>query len=158
MRKYLSITGVFEFEEMAQESLGVVPGDSQLSSKKKTVVSRSWMLLDSSGHGTLLDLDKYAIMRRFSINARDLRILDPMLSYPSTILGREKAIVLNLEVRLNFLLLLYLCFLVFFFPFFFRFCSTSPHLGSQHIKAIITTEEVITPFFLNGFLFSLLLC
>lgn len=93
---------------MAQESL-VVPVDSQLSSKKKTVVSRSWMLLDSSGHGTLLDLDKYAIMRRFPINARDLRILDPMLSYPSTILGREKAIVLNLE----------------------------------HIKAIITTEEVL---------------
>lgn len=123
MRKYLSITGVFEFEEMAQESLGVVvPGDSQLSSKKKTVVSRSWMLLDSSGHGTLLDLDKYAIMRRFPINARDLRILDPMLSYPSTILGREKAIVLNLEVRLNFFSTLTLtCVFWFFFPIFLSF-------------------------------------
>lgn len=134
MRKYLSITGVFEFEEMAQESLGVVPGDSQLSSKKKTVVSRSWMLLDSSGHGTLLDLDKYAIMRRFSINARDLRILDPMLSYPSTILGREKAIVLNLEVRLNFLLLLYLCFLGFFFFHFSFVFAQLLHIWARSIS------------------------
>ncbi|GKE31671.1 magnesium transporter MRS2-2-like protein, partial [Tanacetum coccineum] len=31
------------------------------------------------------------------IHARDLRILDPLLSYPSAILGRERAIVLNLE-------------------------------------------------------------
>eukprot|EP00850_Spirogloea_muscicola_P006236 SM000029S10531 [mRNA] locus=s29:647963:650499:- [translate_table: standard] len=36
-------------------------------------------------------------MRRVSIPARDLRILDPTLSYPSTVLGREKAIVVNLE-------------------------------------------------------------
>uniref|UniRef100_J3LSQ0 Magnesium transporter n=2 Tax=Oryza brachyantha TaxID=4533 RepID=J3LSQ0_ORYBR len=48
-------------------------------------------------------------MHRVDINARDLRILDPLLSYPSTILGRERAIVLNLE----------------------------------HIKAIITAEEVL---------------
>lgn len=36
-------------------------------------------------------------MRRTGLPARDLRILDPMLTYPSTILGREKAIVINLE-------------------------------------------------------------
>ncbi|RZC94510.1 hypothetical protein C5167_026241 [Papaver somniferum] len=36
-------------------------------------------------------------MRRTGLPARDLRILDPVLSYPSTILGREKAIVVNLE-------------------------------------------------------------
>lgn len=47
----------------------------------------------------MLDVDKYVIMRRVQIHARDLRILDPMLSYPSTILGREKVIVLNLEVN-----------------------------------------------------------
>ncbi|KAK8919197.1 Magnesium transporter MRS2-I [Platanthera zijinensis] len=65
--------------------------------KKKAQVSRSWILLDSSGEGTILDVDKYAIMHRVQIPARDLRIIDPLLSYPSTILGREKAIVLNLE-------------------------------------------------------------
>ena len=36
-------------------------------------------------------------MRRTGLPARDLRVLDPMLSYPSTILGRERAIVVNLE-------------------------------------------------------------
>ncbi|KAF3640692.1 Magnesium transporter MRS2-I [Capsicum annuum] len=75
----------------------------------KTGVSRSWILVDNKGQTSILDLDKYAIMKRVSIHARDLRILDPLLSYPSAILGREKAIVLNLE----------------------------------HIKAIITTEEVL---------------
>ncbi|KAK4732029.1 hypothetical protein R3W88_025017 [Solanum pinnatisectum] len=75
----------------------------------KTGVSRRWILVDSKGQSSILDLDKYAIMKRVSIHARDLRILDPLLSYPSAILGREKAIVLNLE----------------------------------HIKAIITTDEVL---------------
>ncbi|KAF2294375.1 hypothetical protein GH714_009822 [Hevea brasiliensis] len=36
-------------------------------------------------------------MRRTGLPPRDLRILDPLLSYPSTILGRERAIVINLE-------------------------------------------------------------
>lgn len=71
------------------------------AAKKKTQSSRSWILLDSAGQGTVLDVDKYAIMHRVQIHARDLRILDPLLSYPSTILGREKAIVLNLEVPLT---------------------------------------------------------
>ncbi|XP_047954488.1 magnesium transporter MRS2-I-like [Salvia hispanica] len=77
--------------------------------KKKGSGSRSWILLDSSGQEVVLDVDKYAIMHRVQIHARDLRILDPLLSYPSTILGRERAIVLNLE----------------------------------HIKAIITSDEVL---------------
>lgn len=65
--------------------------------------------MDCNGEETILDADKYEIMHRVQIHARDLRILDPLLSYPSTILGREGAIVLNLE----------------------------------HIKAIITAEEVL---------------
>ncbi|XP_057721805.1 magnesium transporter MRS2-I-like isoform X3 [Arachis stenosperma] len=76
---------------------------------KKTALSRSWILLHKDGTGTILDVDKYAIMRMVEIHARDLRILDPLLSYPSAILGREKVIVLNLE----------------------------------HIKAIITAQEVL---------------
>ncbi|XVF28708.1 hypothetical protein REPUB_Repub15cG0053300 [Reevesia pubescens] len=89
----------------------VVPLDPQavVTVKKKAQPSRSWVLLDSMGETTLLDIDKYAIMQRVNIHARDLRILDPLLSYPSTILGRDRAIVLNLE----------------------------------HIKAIITSEEVL---------------
>ncbi len=44
-----------------------------------------------------MEAGKHAIMRRACLPARDLRILDPVLSYPSTILGREHAIVVNLE-------------------------------------------------------------
>ncbi|KAE8668063.1 Magnesium transporter MRS2-I [Hibiscus syriacus] len=88
-----------------------VPADPQavVTVKKKAQPSRNWVLLDSTGETTLLDVDKYAIMHRVNIHARDLRILEPLLSYPSTILGRDGAIVLNLE----------------------------------HIKAIITSEEVL---------------
>ncbi|XP_074366555.1 magnesium transporter MRS2-I-like [Apium graveolens] len=81
----------------------------QESLKKKTTISRSWILIDTNGESKILEMDKYDIMQRVPIYARDLRILEPLLSYPSTILGRDKAIVLNLE----------------------------------HIKAIITTEEVM---------------
>ncbi|KAL3506034.1 hypothetical protein ACH5RR_031416 [Cinchona calisaya] len=77
--------------------------------KNKAGGSWSWILMDASGEELVLEVDKYAIMHRVGIHARDLRILDPLLSYPSTILGREKAIVLNFE----------------------------------HIKAIITAEEVL---------------
>ncbi|GAB4843258.1 hypothetical protein Ancab_013224 [Ancistrocladus abbreviatus] len=84
----------------------IVPaGEAELlaavsSVKKKTAgrsQKQSWMMFDSSGQSTTLDVDKYAIIRRVHINARDLRILEPNLSYPSAILGRDNAIVLNLE-------------------------------------------------------------
>ncbi|KAK4482826.1 hypothetical protein RD792_009996 [Penstemon davidsonii] len=95
-----------------RESGCVVPADplnAVTGLSKKGAGSRSWILMDSSGQETVLDVDKYEIMHRVQIHARDLRILDPLLSYPSTILGRERAIVLNLE----------------------------------HIKAIITADEVL---------------
>lgn len=85
----------------------MVPVDPHLK-KAKILNPRSWILLSSSGEDTVLDVDKYAVMHRVQIHARDLRILDPLLSYPSTILGREKAIVVNLEV------LIVLCLAVFF--------------------------------------------
>ena len=36
-------------------------------------------------------------MKRCDLPARDLRLLDPLFVYPSTMLGRERAIVVNLE-------------------------------------------------------------
>jgi len=84
------------------------------SLKKKTAVSRNWILLDHHGKPTVLDADKHAIMRLVKIHARDLRILDPLLSYPSTILGRDKVIVLNLEANTLFPSLLLFFFLIFF--------------------------------------------
>ncbi|GMY27266.1 magnesium transporter MRS2-I-like [Fagus crenata] len=88
---------------------GATIANANATVKKKNQSARSWIVIDCSGEGTILDVDKYAIMHRVHIHARDLRILDPLLSYPSAILGRDKAIVLNLE----------------------------------HIKAIITAEEVL---------------
>ncbi|CAA2966068.1 magnesium transporter MRS2-I-like [Olea europaea subsp. europaea] len=94
---------------MGRESGYVFPADPPGGLKKKGAGSWNWILMQSSGQEIILEVDKYAIMHRVKIHARDLRILDPLLSYPSAILGREKAIVLNLE----------------------------------HIKAIITAEEVL---------------
>ena len=84
------------------------PGAVVLGKKKSMTVARSWIMMDGAGEGTVVDVDKYAIMHRVHIHARDLRILDPLLSYPSAILGRDKAIVLNLEV-FNFSPSLSLC-------------------------------------------------
>ncbi|KAK7253191.1 hypothetical protein RIF29_37709 [Crotalaria pallida] len=59
---------------------------------------RAWMVVDGvSGETQVIEAGKHAIMRRTGLPARDLRILDPLLSYPSTVLGRERAIVINLE-------------------------------------------------------------
>ncbi|GAB2282301.1 Magnesium transporter MRS2-I [Dionaea muscipula] len=94
--------------KMAPEGI-LAPLEEQGEMKKKAAVLRSWVLFDVKGEKRILDLDKFEIMKRMQIHARDLRILDPLLSYPSTILGRGRAIVLNLE----------------------------------HIKAIITADEVL---------------
>ncbi|XP_047951770.1 magnesium transporter MRS2-I-like [Salvia hispanica] len=59
--------------------------------------SHKWIVLDSTGQEIVLDVDKCAIMHRVQIHARDLRILDPLLSYPPTILAPHGAIILNLE-------------------------------------------------------------
>ncbi|CAN4112082.1 unnamed protein product [Withania somnifera] len=65
--------------------------------RKKATGVRSWLLLDSTGQTQVVEAGKHAIMRRTGLPARDLRILDPLLSYPSTVLGRERAVVINLE-------------------------------------------------------------
>lgn len=65
--------------------------------RKKGLGLRAWLLIDSNGGAQVVEAGKHAIMRRTGLPARDLRILDPILSYPSTILGRERAIVVNLE-------------------------------------------------------------
>ncbi|KAL9250067.1 Magnesium transporter MRS2-1-like protein [Drosera capensis] len=65
--------------------------------KKRGQSLRSWIRVDSSGNSGLIEVDKFSMMRRCDLPARDLRLLDPLFVYPSTILGREKAIVVNLE-------------------------------------------------------------
>ncbi|XP_021731228.1 magnesium transporter MRS2-1-like [Chenopodium quinoa] len=65
--------------------------------KKRGQSSRSWIRVDTSGNSGVIEVDKFTMMRRCDLPARDLRLLDPLFVYPSTILGREKAIVVNLE-------------------------------------------------------------
>ncbi|KAB2065523.1 hypothetical protein ES319_A09G094900v1 [Gossypium barbadense] len=65
--------------------------------KKRGQGLRSWIRVDTSGNSHVIEVDKFTMMRRCDLPARDLRLLDPLFVYPSTILGREKAIVVNLE-------------------------------------------------------------
>ena len=65
--------------------------------KKRGQGVRSWIRIDKEGASQVMEVDKLTIMRRCDLPARDLRLLDPLFVYPSTILGREKAIVVNLE-------------------------------------------------------------
>ncbi|KAI6689813.1 hypothetical protein NL676_026641 [Syzygium grande] len=65
--------------------------------KKRGQGLRSWIRVDTSGNSEIIEVDKFTMMRRCDLPARDLRLLDPLFVYPSTILGREKAIVVNLE-------------------------------------------------------------
>uniref|UniRef100_A0A7N0RA36 Magnesium transporter n=1 Tax=Kalanchoe fedtschenkoi TaxID=63787 RepID=A0A7N0RA36_KALFE len=94
---------------MAREGLAIAVTVENLNPAQAVRKTASWVSINQNGETTILDVGKHEIMRRVEINARDLRILDPLLSYPSTILGRERVIVLNLE----------------------------------HIKAIITADEVL---------------
>ncbi|EYU38670.1 hypothetical protein MIMGU_mgv1a021974mg, partial [Erythranthe guttata] len=81
-------------EPLLRASTGVIIGGGL---RKKAAGVRPWLLLDSTGQAQVVEAGKHSIMRRTGLPARDLRILDPLLSYPSTVLGRERAIVINLE-------------------------------------------------------------
>ncbi|KAL1549660.1 Magnesium transporter MRS2-4 [Salvia divinorum] len=70
---------------------------SKASAKKKAVGSRLWMRMDRLGQSELIECDKTVIIKRVSIPARDLRILGPIFSHSSSILAREKAMIVNLE-------------------------------------------------------------
>ncbi|KAJ7951994.1 Magnesium transporter MRS2-like protein [Quillaja saponaria] len=72
-------------------------GMDVLGLKKRGQGLRSWIWVDASGNSQVIEVDKFTMMRRCDLPARDLRLLDPLFVYPSTILGREKAIVVNLE-------------------------------------------------------------
>ena len=85
-------TGRFQLHEH-----GIRGGPRIQSLKKRGHGSRSWIKINQNGNSEIVELDKAFIMRHCSLPARDLRLLDPLFIYPSTILGREKAIVVSLE-------------------------------------------------------------
>ncbi|KAG6768484.1 hypothetical protein POTOM_027405 [Populus tomentosa] len=65
--------------------------------KKGMPVVKAWLVISESGQSSIEEIGKHSMMRRTGLPARDLRALDPVLSYPSSILGRERAIVVSLE-------------------------------------------------------------
>ncbi|XP_077211355.1 magnesium transporter 3 [Tasmannia lanceolata] len=67
------------------------------SMKRRGQGNRSWIQIDRNGNSRILVLDKATIMRNCNLPARDFRLLDPLFVYPSTISGREKAIIVNVE-------------------------------------------------------------
>lgn len=59
----------------------------------------SWLSIDSLGRPTERRVDKYRLGAELGVPSRDIRLLDPSIPtpYPSAILVRERAIVLNLD-------------------------------------------------------------
>ncbi|XP_020114371.1 magnesium transporter MRS2-1-like [Ananas comosus] len=77
---------------------GAFHGMDALGLKKRGQSVRAWIRVDAAtGESHVIQVDKFTMMRRCDLPARDLRLLDPLFVYPSTILGRERAIVVNLE-------------------------------------------------------------
>ncbi|KAL2928494.1 Magnesium transporter MRS2-4 [Bienertia sinuspersici] len=68
-----------------------------IKGKKKMGGARLWMKFDRFGESELIEWDKSSIIKRVGIPARDLRILGPVFSHSSSILARERAMVVNLE-------------------------------------------------------------
>ncbi|KAK6284807.1 hypothetical protein POUND7_003759 [Theobroma cacao] len=58
---------------------------------------RNWIRVDALGNSQVIEVDKLTMKHHCDLPARDIRLLDPLLVYPSTILAREKAIVVNME-------------------------------------------------------------
>ncbi|TKW04410.1 hypothetical protein SEVIR_7G107500v4 [Setaria viridis] len=56
-----------------------------------------WAAVSGAGAWRVEAAGKHQLMRRTGLPARDLRALDPALSYPSSIMGRDRAVVVNLE-------------------------------------------------------------
>ncbi|KAM1191744.1 hypothetical protein ACFX15_011862 [Malus domestica] len=72
-------------EDNSDPTRPTMPGMSVAGGlRKKGLGMRPWLLLDSSGQAQVVEAGKHAIMRRTGLPARDLRILYPLLSYPST--------------------------------------------------------------------------
>ncbi|XP_059445923.1 magnesium transporter MRS2-3-like [Corylus avellana] len=92
-----SKSGLPQFEEEHDPARMASPLPTGGGYRKKGTDVRAWLLVDVTGQAQVIEAGKHAIMRRTGLPVRYLRILDPHLSYPSTMLGRERAIVINLE-------------------------------------------------------------
>ncbi|GIL90883.1 hypothetical protein Vretimale_17151 [Volvox reticuliferus] len=99
---HLSTGGVvspFASAVVVQDSVtGNGPHRKHRSEKQKKVplVSTHWLKIDFMGRDTIICVDKHKLMHKLGIQARDLRLLDLTSATPPAILGRDKAIIVNL--------------------------------------------------------------
>lgn len=65
----------------------------------RSLAVRKWLAISATGEASVLEMAKLRLTHQLGVQLRDLRLLDPQLatSYPSAILARDQAIVLNLE-------------------------------------------------------------
>ncbi|GMP39314.1 hypothetical protein CsSME_00010193 [Camellia sinensis var. sinensis] len=67
----------------------MVAAGTSIKPKKKAGGAKLWMRFDKFGQSELIECDKSMIIKRASIPARDLRILGPIFSHSSNILGNS---------------------------------------------------------------------
>ncbi|KAL6007645.1 hypothetical protein ACLOJK_033145 [Asimina triloba] len=65
--------------------------------RKASGTTTAWLVVSESGKSQVEEIGKQSLMRRTGLRARELRILDPTLPHPSTLLARHRAVVVNLE-------------------------------------------------------------
>lgn len=74
------------------------PPPAPVARRKGAAASRKkWLVVPAAGEPREAELGKHRTMEMTGLPTRDLRVLDPDLSSPSTILVRERAVVVNLE-------------------------------------------------------------
>ena len=56
-----------------------------------------WAAVSTSGEWRSEAIGKHQLVRRTGLSARDLRALDPALSHPSSVMARDRAVVVNLD-------------------------------------------------------------
>ena len=74
-------------------------GQLRQLSERVEIIKRCVNNIHLQGEESLFKKDKHVMTHELGIQIRDLRLLDPLMTstYPSAILFREKALVVNLE-------------------------------------------------------------
>lgn len=87
--------------DLAGQSLKSLPQPhpSTIGERKKSTYTRKVLKFSSTGQSSLMEANKVSITHALGVQSRDLRLLDPQLatSYPSAILCRDQALIVNCE-------------------------------------------------------------
>lgn len=81
-----------------------LPVGTVKASKKKVGGARLWMRFDRWGQSELNEWDKNSIIKRAGIPTRDLRILGPIFSHSSSILGNLTPLYLYVSIMITIIM------------------------------------------------------